>query len=107
MFDMVWNELRDAEEVCEKTCLISHTEPSAWQRECIEVCLKCWKMTKRGECAKRIHGRYVEHVHVMETILKLYGFWYHSYSYIEIDKKVLFVMEFKPPPTTAKNLNTA
>jgi transposase-like protein len=99
MFEAVWEELRDAEETCEKSCLITHGEPSEWQQKCVDVCLKCWEMTKRGECGKKAGSRQAEHLHAVETILKLYGLWYHSYWHIDIDEKVLFVAEFKPPPT--------
>jgi hypothetical protein len=98
MFDVIWQELRDAEKVCEKSCLITHNEPTRWQRECVEVCLKCWEMTKRSECAEKVGADWVEHLYAMETILKSFGLWYHSYWRVAIDEKVFFVVEFKPPP---------
>jgi hypothetical protein len=98
MFNTVWEEMREAEEICEKNCLISHREPTKWQRECVEVCLKCWEMTKRGECAKTTGDGQIEHLYAMESILKSRGLWYHSYWHIDIDEKVYFMIEFKPPP---------
>jgi 16S rRNA C1402 (ribose-2'-O) methylase RsmI len=97
VFDAVWQELKEAEEVCEKNCLISHKEPTKWQRECIETCIRCWEMTKRGECAKIIGAKQVEHIHAMETIMKLRNLWYRNHWYVDIDEKVLFVAVFKPP----------
>ncbi len=98
VFDAVWSELRDAENVCEKSCLTSHVEPSAWQRKCIEVCIQCWEMTKRAECARDVYMNYAEHLYAVEAILKKYGLWYHTYSRLEIDEKVMVVIESKPPP---------
>jgi hypothetical protein len=98
LFEATWEELRNAEEICEKSCLMTHKEPTKWQRECIEVCLKCWEMTKRGECAKMAAERQIEHLYAVETFLKTYGLWFHSYWRIDIDEKVFFIMEFKPPP---------
>ena len=99
LFEATWEELRNVEETCEKSCLITHREPTKWQRECIEVCLKCWEMTRRAECAKMAAKRQIEHLYAIETFLKSYGLWYHSYWRIDIGEKVLFVMEFKPPPS--------
>jgi 16S rRNA C1402 (ribose-2'-O) methylase RsmI len=97
MFDVVWEEMREAEKTCEKSCLILHAEHTKWQRECFDVCLKCWEMTKRGECASRAVNSQIEHIFVMESILKLRGLLYHGYWRVDIDDKVIFTAEFKPP----------
>jgi len=98
MLSAVWEELKDAEETCRKSCLITGGETSKWQRECIKTCLKCWEMTKRAECAREAGARQIEHLYVMENILELRGLRYYSYWHVDIDEKVFFVAEFKPPP---------
>ena len=96
--ETIKNESEDVEKVCRRSCLVKHGEPTEWQEGCLDVCFEFWKMTERASCAERISARLLEHLYAVETLLKTYGLWYHSYWYIFIDKAVLFIMEFKPPP---------
>jgi hypothetical protein len=93
------NESENAEKVCRRSCLVKHEEPTEWQEECLDVCFEFWKMTERATCAERISTQLLEHLYAVETLLKTYGLWFHSYWRTFIDKVVLFIMEFKPPPS--------
>ena len=97
--EAVKNESEDAEKVCRRSCGIRYGEATEWQMKCLDVCLEFWKMTERVTCAERISVQLLEHLYAIETFLKSYGLWYYSYWYTFIDKVVLFIMEFKPPPT--------
>ena len=99
LLEAVWEELRGAEETCRKSCGVQDKEATEWQMKCLDACTKCWKMTRRAECAKMAVKRQIEHLYAIETFLKSYGLWYHSHWRIDIGEKVFFIMEFKPPPT--------
>jgi hypothetical protein len=96
--EAVKEELKNAEKVCRRSCAIRREDVTKWQLRCLDICLQCWKMTKRAECAERVGAHLLDHIYAIETLLKQYGLWYHSYWRIFIDKEVLFIMEFKPPP---------
>jgi hypothetical protein len=98
MFEAVWERRWDAEETCEKSCLAKYGELTAWQKECVRTCLRCWEMTERAQCAGAVSDQLIEHFHAIETFLKSRGLWYHGYQRVIIDEKVFFVAEFKPPP---------
>jgi hypothetical protein len=96
--EAVKEEEEEVEKVCRRSCLVRHGEPTEWQLQCLDTCFEFWMMTRRAECAERVGFQQLEHLHAIETLLKQYGLWYHSYWRIFIDKVVLFIMEFKPPP---------
>ncbi len=99
MLEAMWEEFRNAEETCRKSCGIRREEATEWQMKCLNVCLQCWKMTRWAECADRRASKLLEHLYAIETTLKTYGIWYYAYWNVDIGEKVLFTAEFKPPPT--------
>ena len=96
--EAIKNESEHAEKVCRRSCGIRHGEATEWQMRCLDACIKCWEMTERATCAERIGAKLLEHLYAIETLLKSYGLWYHSYWRVNIDEKVSLVMEFRPPP---------
>ena len=96
--EAIKNESEHAEKVCRRSCGVRHGEATEWQMRCLDICIKCWEMTERATCAERIGAKLLEHLYAIETLLKSYGLWYHSYWRVNIDEKVSLVMEFRPPP---------
>jgi len=96
-------EAENAEKTCKRSCGLKHEDATEWQLECLDVCVRCWMMTRRAECAESASLKWIDHLYSIETILKLYGLWYHSYSRVIIDEKVLLILYFKYPQTELKD----